>query len=131
MDYKPVCCCIHRTAVALNTNRNSIITAQNFYCPGFPHGILYLIGPSRYVVHFSLPIIQSQSTAVSSDSLFSPGSRVIYILQSASMQSRYNSLYSESYSDVTVKCTDRRAFEDILYFILRTCVGARVLSCQL
>jgi hypothetical protein len=52
-----------------------------------------------------LPITQSQSTAVSSDSLFSPGNRIIYILKSASMQSHYGSLYNESYNDVTVKCT--------------------------
>ena len=131
MDYKPVCCCIHRIAVALITNGNCIITVQNFYCPGFPHGMLYLIGPSRSVAHSSLPILQSQSTTVSSDSLFSPANRIIYILKSASMKPHYASFYNESYTDVTLKCTGQRAFEDILYFSQRTCVGARVLSGQL
>jgi len=85
MDYKSVYCCVHRIAVALITNWNCIITVQNFYCPGFPRGMLYLIGPSRYVVQSSLPILQSQSATVSSDSLFSPGNRIIYLLKSASM----------------------------------------------
>jgi hypothetical protein len=108
-----VCCCIHRIAVTLSSNCNSIITVQYFYCPEFPHGILYLIGLSRYIVQSSLTVLQSQSTAVSSDSLFSPGNRIIYILNSASMQSHYGSVYNESCSDGTVKCTGQRAFEDI------------------
>jgi hypothetical protein len=113
MDYKPVWCCILGIAVAMSADCNSVITAQHFYCPGFPRGILYLNGPNRYtrIVQASLPILRSQSTAVPSASLFAPGNHIIYILISASMQSHYDSLCNDSCSDVTVKCTGQKAFE--------------------
>ena len=118
MDYKRFCCCFRRIAGTLNTNCNNIITTCGFYCSRFPHGIQYLIGPSRYVVEACLRLLYPQSTACASDSLFSVGNLIFCISKSAVVQSRYYSLTTYVSNDVTELCTGQGAFGDNFSFCL-------------